>query len=440
MSRTPIAASGPAQQTPLYRKLRPRPNGPAREEVVANQRARLHGAMVEASAARGYESVSVAQLCRLAGISKRTFYEQFKNKQDCLLASHERLLRQAAASVSEVHGHSSQSGDERELTNVLEALLQEVRENPKAARLVLVDARAQHLRASAAHGRPRRQLQCEIAAGFARLQPDGRFPQMLADGVVFGIEGVIRQALLYERLDSPEEIAAQLTAWAVSYSSPALAGLHEATAAPAKASLADAPQRSRSVSERARILRAAAEIAANEGLDHLTLTRIALRAGLEEELVAGYYTVPSDCLSDAAELAGLEAQIRALEASRRAGDGVVGICAAILALLEHLVSDPVARGVILANSAPPDSATLDGGERLLRSAAAVFLTRVPAVREPSWVASEATIGAVWGVVQQELDRGGAQALPGKAAHLSYLALAPVVGADVVCAALAEFTG
>ncbi|HEY3021063.1 MAG TPA: TetR family transcriptional regulator, partial [Solirubrobacteraceae bacterium] len=48
-----------------------------RKAVWANQRARMLDAMARAVAAKGYARVSVADVVQLAGVSRRTFYEQF---------------------------------------------------------------------------------------------------------------------------------------------------------------------------------------------------------------------------------------------------------------------------------------------------------------------------------------------------------------------------
>src|SRR5947209_10068609 len=72
---------------PLYKRLPSGPHRLEREEVMRHQRIRIHGAMVEAVAANGYEGTSVKQVIALAGVSRRSFYEQFANKQECLLAT-----------------------------------------------------------------------------------------------------------------------------------------------------------------------------------------------------------------------------------------------------------------------------------------------------------------------------------------------------------------
>ena len=56
---------------------------------MRHQRNRMHGAMVEAVALRGYERTSVKQVVGLAGVSRRSFYEQFANKQECFLATYD---------------------------------------------------------------------------------------------------------------------------------------------------------------------------------------------------------------------------------------------------------------------------------------------------------------------------------------------------------------
>lgn len=74
-----LDAANHAPSGPLYRQLRPRPHGLGKDEVEQNQRARLCGATIEAVAARGYDATGVAELSRLAGVSKRTFYEQSRS-------------------------------------------------------------------------------------------------------------------------------------------------------------------------------------------------------------------------------------------------------------------------------------------------------------------------------------------------------------------------
>src|ERR1700733_15923978 len=116
MSRTESKAAsvgaGKSTLAPLYQRL---PHGPHRlgtEEVIRNQRSRMHGAMIEAVAASGYEHTSVKQVVSLAGVSRGSFYEQFANKQECFLATYDVIATRGAGRVSaayrEAHGDNEQ--------------------------------------------------------------------------------------------------------------------------------------------------------------------------------------------------------------------------------------------------------------------------------------------------------------------------------------------
>lgn len=66
-------------------------------------RARLLDGLAAALAERPYAEVTVAEVVRRARTSRRTFYEHFEDKQDCLVAllrdSHERTVAAIAAAV-----------------------------------------------------------------------------------------------------------------------------------------------------------------------------------------------------------------------------------------------------------------------------------------------------------------------------------------------------
>src|SRR6185503_3919211 len=51
------------------------------------QRARMLEAVTRAVAAKGFARVTVSDVVGLAGVSRRTFYEEFTDKEDCFLAA-----------------------------------------------------------------------------------------------------------------------------------------------------------------------------------------------------------------------------------------------------------------------------------------------------------------------------------------------------------------
>jgi AcrR family transcriptional regulator len=59
--------------------------------VERSQRDRILWAMAEVSAERGYARVSVADVLSRAGVSRATFYQLFRDKEDCFGAAYEAL-------------------------------------------------------------------------------------------------------------------------------------------------------------------------------------------------------------------------------------------------------------------------------------------------------------------------------------------------------------
>lgn len=64
-----------------------------RDVVQRSQRARINEAMAGSVAAKGYAATTVADVTSLAGVSRTTFYEQFRDKEACYLACFEDQIR-----------------------------------------------------------------------------------------------------------------------------------------------------------------------------------------------------------------------------------------------------------------------------------------------------------------------------------------------------------
>ena len=68
------------------------PRGPhslSREQVQASQRQRLLDAVLDVVGERGYAEATVADITSAAGVSRTTFYEQFRNKLDAFLTAYD---------------------------------------------------------------------------------------------------------------------------------------------------------------------------------------------------------------------------------------------------------------------------------------------------------------------------------------------------------------
>ncbi|HEV3362842.1 MAG TPA: TetR/AcrR family transcriptional regulator [Acidimicrobiia bacterium] len=76
-------------------------HGLSRHEVVASQRARLIDAMAHVVAEKGYAATTVADVVERAGVSRRTFYEQFADKEACFLATYDAGLTAVLTRIRE---------------------------------------------------------------------------------------------------------------------------------------------------------------------------------------------------------------------------------------------------------------------------------------------------------------------------------------------------
>jgi AcrR family transcriptional regulator len=72
---------------PTHRPLPRGPHGLERDVVLASQRGRMLSAMADAVARKTYAGTTVADVVASAGVSRKTFYEHFKDKEECFLAA-----------------------------------------------------------------------------------------------------------------------------------------------------------------------------------------------------------------------------------------------------------------------------------------------------------------------------------------------------------------
>lgn len=93
--------------------------------------------MAEACAEKGYAGASVADVAKRAGVSSVTFYKQFADKRDCMLAAHEELLARLLEGVDGAVG--AEREPEARCSAALAALLSTLAGDPPSARLLTVE-------------------------------------------------------------------------------------------------------------------------------------------------------------------------------------------------------------------------------------------------------------------------------------------------------------
>jgi AcrR family transcriptional regulator len=425
----------------LYRKLRAGRrglNGPSNDEVASHQRARLHGAMVRAVATDGYEATTVRRLSALAGVSTRTLYDVFADgKRECLLSAYDAAMRRMARRI--VLAYVSERQQERRLARGLEAFAHEVYEEPAVARLVLVEIFAAGPAALDRMEHTHRLFEGIVDLSFRQAPGGAVSPPLVVKGVVAGVARVARVRLLNDRAAELPALTAELLEWMLSYRSSAAATLVDLGSAGGQVAPAvvDAGRRERG-DERARILDAAARLAAQEGYASLTTARIAVAAGVSRRRFEAHFEDVRGCFVAAFEWLTDRALAHATAAGAASPSWAGAVHRALCALCAYVAGDPLFARLEFVEvfASGPDGVRLRA--HVIGDVAERFRASVPAGCRPSQLAAEASMGAVWGIIHHHVVHGMARRLPDITPQLSFMTLAPVLGAnDTVQAIRAE---
>jgi AcrR family transcriptional regulator len=115
-------------------------HGLPREAVVASQRARLVEAMVHVVADKGYAATTVADVVERAGVSRRTFYEQFADKEACFLAAYDAAVAAVLGRIAETAGPDGPPAGWHDRARAgVEAFLELLASQPAFARALQVE-------------------------------------------------------------------------------------------------------------------------------------------------------------------------------------------------------------------------------------------------------------------------------------------------------------
>jgi len=119
------------------------PRGPQalpREQVAEHQRERLFKAMVECVSEQGYVATTISELVSRARISRRSFYEHFHNKDECLLATYDTVVERLGRRLANAQDSSVEWNEQLEA--FIRTLFDAAGDRPDAAKLVCVEMAA----------------------------------------------------------------------------------------------------------------------------------------------------------------------------------------------------------------------------------------------------------------------------------------------------------
>jgi AcrR family transcriptional regulator/DNA-binding MarR family transcriptional regulator len=158
------------------------------------QRARLLAAAVEVVGDLGYQGMSVARVCARAGVSRRTFYDLFEDREDCFLTVFEEAVaRFAVVARDAVSGESTWR---RRVRAGLLALLSLAGDEPVMAMLLVRDALGGGPRVLASRAHVIDTLTAFVDQGRKETKTGRELPPLTAEGTVGAVLAVIHVRVL----------------------------------------------------------------------------------------------------------------------------------------------------------------------------------------------------------------------------------------------------
>jgi AcrR family transcriptional regulator len=461
-SREPSATEPVTAQKPLADR-RPtgsrRPSGPvAREQMRLDQRRRLAVAMVDAVGQDGYRATRVADVIARAGVSRKTFYELFDNKQDCLLTTFDTIMSQA---IRRLQGaFRGADGWPGRVEAAIDALLSAALENPGALRLALLE-----IPAVGPAGVQRRERSIALFEQFIReaveLAPgEGEVSGVALKAIIGGLNRVLYARALRGDDAGLSELVPDLSRWAACYyPSPASmldepaplssarraatalgGGRAPGTLAPhpllgGRRGLARGDQNvSRSFvvqSQRERILDAVTNLSASEGYAALRVEAIAEQAAVSLVAFYEHFADKEDAFLVAYEVGHGKALATVERAFAAQSDWRLAVRAGITALLDFLATEPSFAHIALLDALV---ATEHTARRSVAGVDAFAQLLTPGLGQanglsPSPVTVEAIAGGLFDLCLHYALSGRLRELPELTTSATYIALAPFLGGE-----------
>jgi AcrR family transcriptional regulator len=176
------------------------PRGPQAlppEQVAADQRERLYEATIQAVNERGFVATTISDLVASAGVSRRSFYEHFNNKEECLLATYDALIERLTTRIAEAYNPEDQWVDQ--IDAFVRALFEASSDRPDAARLVSVEMGAAGPIGIERWARDAERLAAFISSVFEQAPGPGSIPQPVARAIVGALRTILYSRVRRER-------------------------------------------------------------------------------------------------------------------------------------------------------------------------------------------------------------------------------------------------
>jgi AcrR family transcriptional regulator len=437
----PGPASAPL--TPLYKRLPPGPHRLERTEVMRHQRIRIHGAMVEAVAISGFEGTSVKQVIALAGVSRRSFYEHFANKQECLLATFDLLAGNAVRRAGDAYLASDGPLEER-LRAALFEFAHAVTENRKAAGLVIVETQTAGVPGLMRLRQATATCEGMLCRSFTSAREASALPVPVVRGIAGGLHAAMSACVREHAGMRSAELTEEMVRWTLRFQTPAAARMAELIARRAARVMANGlPGQSARLAgtthgegERERLMENALRLATVEDVRELSAPRIADEADVSIDAFFELFESKDECYLAALDMLSGELLRVAADEGLSSADWPRAVRRAIGELMLFLAERPHYARTIAAEALAAGPAAVQRNIELARALATLLTEGAPG-EPPGRLTVEGVGGAIWHTVRCQVASGRVQLLPALADYLSYVVLTPFIGAEAAVEVVSE---
>jgi AcrR family transcriptional regulator len=175
-------------------------HGLSRQFVVSNQRERILAAVADVCSAAGYVAMSVEDIVVTSGVSRRTFYDNFRGKEDVYLAAFDEVSKQLLTRV--YAAYEGADGLVAKVRESLAAFLSFIADEPTFADMCIVEVMAAGSNAIERRNRTMAAFAQLIEQAAAAELPKSKLPPALtAETLVGGIYEVVYSRVLQGRGD-----------------------------------------------------------------------------------------------------------------------------------------------------------------------------------------------------------------------------------------------
>ena len=189
-------------------QLPPGRHGLSRTFVAENQRERILAAVADVASAASYGEMTVEGIIVTAGVSRRTFYEHFKNKDDAFLAAYEEASMRLLTAVRAAY--ESREGFAERIQIGIETFLMLLAADPAFARMCIVEVMAAGPEAVQRRNKAMQAFAAMIDENARELLDEAPPSSLTAETVVGGIYDVIYTRIQRGEVGQLPELAPDL--------------------------------------------------------------------------------------------------------------------------------------------------------------------------------------------------------------------------------------